>query len=312
MAKVSVIVPIYGVELYIERCATSLFNQTLDDIEYIFVDDCTKDASISILKSVIDRYPIRKQQCIIITHETNKGLPTARRTGIEHASGDYIIHCDSDDWPEIDMYKTLYDAAIENDSDIVYCDFYKTDGEGRKLYISQGLQNGLMQGPVWNKLVRRSVYEKANLVYPVKNKAEDGAYMTQLSYNSKTSFYCKFALYNYFYNPDSICRVETPESCLKRFVEEKENTDLRLRFLESKGAISQYKYDIYRWKILTKRNLVPLLNDKRYRKMWRETYSEMNFDYLLDLRVPIRRKVSFIAAYIGVYNFVKKVIGDCL
>ena len=81
MPKVSVVIPVYGVEKYIERCARSLFEQTLDDIEYIFVNDCTKDRSIDILNEVINDYPARKQQVRIVHHEENKGSALARLSG---------------------------------------------------------------------------------------------------------------------------------------------------------------------------------------------------------------------------------------
>lgn len=77
--KVSIIIPIYGVELFIERCAISLFEQTLDDIEYIFVDDCTMDKSVQILQGIIAKYPQRKDNVFIIRHERNKGLASARK-----------------------------------------------------------------------------------------------------------------------------------------------------------------------------------------------------------------------------------------
>ena len=92
---VSVIVPIYGVEKYIERCARSLLEQTIENIEYIFVNDCTKDNSIAILESVIKEYPHREHQVRIIHHGTNKGLPQARKTGLLNAHGEYIAHCDN-------------------------------------------------------------------------------------------------------------------------------------------------------------------------------------------------------------------------
>lgn len=92
MSKVSVIVPVYKVEKYIERCARSLFNQTLDDIEYIFVDDCSPDRSIEILNQVIGDYPRRKDQVQIIHHASNQGLALARQTGLKAATGEYIAH----------------------------------------------------------------------------------------------------------------------------------------------------------------------------------------------------------------------------
>ena len=88
--KVSVCIPVYGVEKYIERCARSLFEQTMkDDIEFIFVDDCTPDKSIEILQKVLEEYPERKNQVKIIRHETNKGLTGARNTALKHVNVTY-------------------------------------------------------------------------------------------------------------------------------------------------------------------------------------------------------------------------------
>ncbi len=84
--KISLLIPVYGVEKYIERCARSLFGQTYQNIEYIFVDDCTKDSSIAVLKKVLDDYPFRKEQVTIIHHNFNKGLSAARNTAFNHAT----------------------------------------------------------------------------------------------------------------------------------------------------------------------------------------------------------------------------------
>ena len=100
--KVSVIVPIYNRENVIEPCARSLFEQSLNDIEYIYVDDGSKDRSVEVLKNILDNYPKRKTWVKIICQPDNKGVAVARRIGIEHATGEYIIHCDTDDWVDID------------------------------------------------------------------------------------------------------------------------------------------------------------------------------------------------------------------
>ena len=121
--KVSVIVAIYNSEKYIEECARSLFTQTLDEIEYIFVNDATPDNSICILKNVLKEYPNRQSYAKIINLETNGGIAHARQIGISQASGEYIIHADSDDWVDNDMYERLYVYAKETNSDIVGCNF---------------------------------------------------------------------------------------------------------------------------------------------------------------------------------------------
>ena len=118
--KVSIIIPIFKVRNFIERCVCSLFEQTLKDVEYIFVDDASPDDSIDILKSCIDRYQERKNQVTILTHEQNQGLPAARNTGLAVATGEYVFHCDSDDFVEKDMLEVMYKAAKEKHADMVY------------------------------------------------------------------------------------------------------------------------------------------------------------------------------------------------
>ena len=92
MIKVSVIIPIYNVEHFITRCATSLLEQTMKDVEFIFVDDVTPDKSIHLLQEVLGHYPERKEQVKLIRHVTNQGLPAARNSGLAVASGEYIFH----------------------------------------------------------------------------------------------------------------------------------------------------------------------------------------------------------------------------
>lgn len=122
--KISIIVPIFKVRNFIERCLCSLFGQTLKELEYIFIDDASPDDSIEILEDVIARYPHRKDQVRIVRHAENKGLPAARNTGLALATGEYVFHCDSDDFVEEDMLEEMYKVAKENDADMVYCDFY--------------------------------------------------------------------------------------------------------------------------------------------------------------------------------------------
>ena len=120
--KVSVIVPVYGVENFVGRCFRSLMEQTLQDVEFIVVDDCTPDMSIGVIRNVMKDYPGRDVQ--IVSHNENKGLPSARNTGLAMAKGEYVFHCDSDDFVEPDMLETLYDEAKRKDADIVWCDWF--------------------------------------------------------------------------------------------------------------------------------------------------------------------------------------------
>ena len=125
MPEVSVIVPFYKAEKTIEKCARSLFEQTLDDIEFLFVDDCSPDGSLRVLETVLEDYPSRKSQVRILKTDSNSGSALARVLGIEKAAGEYLIHCDGDDEVERTMYKTMSEKARQEDSDFVWCDFFR-------------------------------------------------------------------------------------------------------------------------------------------------------------------------------------------
>src|SRR5690606_34101887 len=105
---ISVVIPIYNVEKYIERCVRSLFEQTLQNVEYIFVDDSSLDRSVEIVKQILNEYVDRQSHVHFVEHPQNRGLPAARNSGVSKAKGDYIFHCDSDDWLEKDALYELY------------------------------------------------------------------------------------------------------------------------------------------------------------------------------------------------------------
>lgn len=246
MPKVSVIIPVYGVEKYIERCARSLFEQTLDDIEYIFVDDSTPDNSISILRKVLSEYPNREKQVKILRHEKNKGLAQARQTGLKIASGEYIAHCDSDDWVDVHMYEEMYNKAIEEDADVVVCDFCSTDCENEqysKGLISKERENVIVDvllwriaGCLWNKLVRRKEYTDHDLNYPTHNMGEDTALIVQILWNAKRISYLPKPLYYYYTNPTSITKDVTDEKIRKRFLQATANVEIIEQFLVDKAT----------------------------------------------------------------------------
>ncbi len=126
---VSILVPVYGVERFIKKCAISLFEQTYTNIEYIFVDDCSKDESMKILHEVISRYPTRAEKIKILVNSVNSGLAYSRKKALQASSGDYILHVDSDDYLEPYAISHLVDKALKSKADIVVYDIehiYKT------------------------------------------------------------------------------------------------------------------------------------------------------------------------------------------
>ena len=216
--KVSVCIPVYGVEKHIERCARSLFEQTMKDgIEFIFVNDCTKDKSIEVLEKILEEYPERKEQVKIIHHEVNKGQLGARNTALQHVSGDYIIHCDSDDWVDLDLYETMYQKAVSEQADVVLCSILierghkipykwqykcKTVNEMFLQYFNTALFCCLC-----NKMFRRSIALNAAMLLPDDHipLGEDLLISTKMFLNTSKMVVCDEIYYHYFFNnPDSI------------------------------------------------------------------------------------------------------------
>lgn len=202
MSKVSIVVPVYGVEKYIERCAHSLFRQTYNDIEYIFVNDCTKDASIQILRKVASQYPERDVK--IIEKEKNEGLPQARKTGIIHASGDYILHVDSDDWVEENLVEILIGGACDNEADMVVCNWYeeyfgkskpfKQDAMSSEEYF-RSILNFKSYAYTWNRMSKRSLYKTVD--FPNLFMLEDYVITSQLVSKAKVIKFVPDILYHY-------------------------------------------------------------------------------------------------------------------
>ena len=140
MPKVSVVIPVYRVEAYMERCAVSLFSQTLEDMEFIFVDDGSPDRSMDILREVLQRYPDRIPQTRLEAMPVHSGLAAVRKKGLLTASGDFVITCDSDDYVDPDMYGELYRSAILQEADLVQCDIEVRNGEFDDIDIEEALK----------------------------------------------------------------------------------------------------------------------------------------------------------------------------
>lgn len=298
MPKISVVIPVFGVEKYIERCARSLFEQTLDDVEYIFVDDKTNDASIEILERVIEDYPRRTQQIKIIRHYKNRGLPQARKTGVMHATGDYVIHCDSDDWVDCDMLRLMYEKAVINNADVVFCGYVVHDGEkelrvmDEKLGVSkEEVINQMMlqqtHWVLWNKLFKRSVYNNP-IAYPTQNMGEDMALCLQLLYYCRTIYSIDRPLYYYFYNRQSISNEKYSDASFKKCLQTRDNCNIVYEFYSTK-----MDYAIYRRAIMWLKMVAKLHIDRHSpegKQLWNNIYPHIEFKLLVNSLVSCKQK----------------------
>lgn len=314
MPKVSVIIPVYGVEKYIERCARSLFEQTLDDIEYLFIDDCTPDKSVEILKRVLEEYPHRKSQVVIHRMEQNSGQAKVREWGMRNARGEYVIHCDSDDWVDVDMYEKMYKKSVSADYDIVVCDYYESDGIShvrKNEYISDKVEETMSSillkkthSVLWNKLVKKSIYNN-EIIYPIANNAEDYALLVQLAYHSKSFGYVNEPLYFYFYNTSSLTKVMTNENLINRFNQSVSNIGIVESFLRKNQSLAKYSDELDCIKVIEKEILISSSFDKELYKKWAGAYKEIFPRILLNNKINLRRKLRFIGIKYRIYPLIR-------
>lgn len=304
MPKVSVIIPVYGVEKYIERCARSLFEQTLDDIEYIFVDDCTPDRSIEILKSIIEEYRLRfaeeNKVVRIDPMPTNSGQAAVRRHGIQLATGDYIIHCDSDDWVDVDMYRAMYEKAIEDNADVVICDFCKTNGNGDNtiykgystdLSINLFIEGMFLQKYHWsvcNKMVKHNIYDKLQYVFPSSNMGEDMVLTMQNIVRSKKIAYVQQPYYQYYVNQCSITQNKGKNNSIKKYIQFSENICLLENIF--KGCGYRDYFDLVKFRCMN--SLSPFISEEDCYTLWKEKYKDMGVRLFLNPYVSYKDKIK--------------------
>lgn len=305
MPKVSVIIPIYGVEKYIERCAESLFHQTLDDIEYIFIDDCTLDNSMEILNRVIEKYPHRQSQIKVERMPQNGGLAAVRKYGIIFATGEYIIHCDSDDWVDIRMYELLYNHAIQKDSDLVICDYIITKGDrsSERLFrknITDCSREALLKrlltssdlNPIWTALVKRNLYD--NIMYPIGAMSEDKTFMMQFVWMAKNVSYLSEALYYYFLSDTSILRTVNKEANIRKFKQVVDNRYIILNFFNRENIIvPQQQLDAFLF--MGKNGFIEsFLDDPECKELWIKTYPIPIWRVLINPYINMKSRIKYL------------------
>ncbi|MBQ9886570.1 MAG: glycosyltransferase [Lachnospiraceae bacterium] len=230
MKKVSVIIPVYNAEKYIEKCLDSVCTQTLKDIEVIAVNDGSTDESLSLLRMLEGKY-----SCLTVIDKENGGASSARNAGLDCAKGEYIGFVDSDDWVEPDMYEVLYNEAVKADADVVFCNLYKNDDIKMQQFLETGVYTrekikqyiyprlissekekqgeGTLRGSVVCKFFRRELIEKGKIRFAddlVYN--EDGLFSIMATFLADKYLYLGDRyLYHNRINSNSITKRYIPD-----------------------------------------------------------------------------------------------------
>lgn len=201
---ITVTVPVYNTSRYLKQCLDSLEQQTCNDLEFILVDDGSTDGS----GKICDEYSAKDLRFKVI-HQKNGGLAAARQTGLDAANGDYIIVCDSDDWPEPEMYEKLYLKAKETDADIVICGYCSEYNDGHSVPCQTIFdeKDGIVDnfdlikrgaGSSWVKLIKKNLFYKTNASYhPGINLSEDSLIVYKLMKGNPKVVQLKDHLYHY-------------------------------------------------------------------------------------------------------------------
>lgn len=280
MAKVSVIIPVYRVENFIGKCLDSLVSQTMDDVEYIFVDDASPDRSMEIVAQRMSENPVFASRSRILHHDVNKGLPAARNTGLAVASGEYVLHCDSDDYLEPEMIREMYSAAVEQSADIVWCDWFLTFSRDSR-YMKEPdftsadkalscMLGGGMKYNVWNKLVRRRLYTDNGISFPDGHGMGEDMTMMMLFACASKVFHLRKALYHYVkMNVNAMGNSAGPERLAALDYNVRRTADFLKKYFGSR-----YDREIAFLKLQTKFPLLIMTDDWGNFRKWRSLYHD--------------------------------------
>lgn len=215
--KVSVIIPVYNTSKYITKNLDSLISQTLDDMEFIYVDDGSSDNSADIIKSYM-----KKDKRIKLFLKENGGVASARNYGLIQAKGEYITFLDSDDYVASNMYEKLYTRAIKDDLDIVICNYYFDYGNrivANKNNITDKDEKIILANEyvtltpsVWNKIIKKSYLDKIKFSFPEGRIYEDLVAVPLLGLYNPKVVYLNEELYYYVQSDNSIMRNDEYKS----------------------------------------------------------------------------------------------------
>ncbi len=239
---ISVIIPVYNAEKYVEKSVKSVIEQTYKNLEIIIVDDGSLDKS----REICEKLAIEDKRIKLI-HKENGGASDARNYGLSNSSGKYICFVDSDDYASADFVEKLYDALNKEDADISACNYYTVEVDGtlnsrekvktKKNYSNiEALQDMFscereLDVVLWNKLFKKELFTQNNVVFPVGEMYEDAFTIYKLFYYSKKITLIPDKLYYYLQTENSVMRRKFNEKklgllrCLKETKEFLDNND---------------------------------------------------------------------------------------
>jgi glycosyltransferase involved in cell wall biosynthesis len=299
--KVTIITAVYKVEPFIEKCVRSLFEQTLEEIQFIFVDDCSPDRSVEIVRNILEQYPQRKDDVLIIRNKFNRGLSAVRNIGLSNATGEYIGWVDGDDWVDNTMFEKLYNTAFNNVADVTWCDFHIIESTGTTYTKKQILKKECAQefakaimmekisGSLCNKLIRRDLIEQYSIRFiEGSDIGDDTSCSIRVMSIADNIKYCPMPSYQYVrYNNNSLTINRANP---KRAKWEIANAKECLSFLQKYHKDWLTSKEVSYYKLRSKEFLLLSLDYKDF-KTWTHQFPETNYAMLNSDRLQFRHKI---------------------
>ena len=313
MPAVSVIVPVYKVEPYIARCARSLFDQTLEDLEFIFIDDCTPDRSMEVMEEVLKEYPGRKDQVRCFRMPGNSGLARVREKGISLARGKYFVCCDSDDeLASADAYRLLYEKAESEQLDIVTYNYWKEDAKHRLTLSKQACPDvrdlllDRAQGNLCCRLINRSLITDS-LLYPSGDMGEDLTLSVQFTLRARSMGHVDEPLYIYRYHESSISKAKGKEAAVRKHRQLQDNVRMLIGLLEGEYGFRDDDPCLLCFKYYSRKCLEHYVGDRECYLLWRTTFPEVDRKVLSLHELSFEKKFWFVLIHLHLYPAVKSV-----
>jgi glycosyltransferase involved in cell wall biosynthesis len=264
-------------------------------MEFIFVDDCSTDNSVQVIQELLDLYPKRSEQVKVVRLSQNKGVSAARQRGLDESGGEFVIHCDADDWVDIHMYKEMYEAAITQNAEVVISDYmtcYPNSSDNKLIqYPDEFVGNPSFcispyEGAVWNKLISKNLIDLYKITFTAGIMVgEDFLFVTKCRLHACREVVIHKPYYQYCQNnTTSITRVYTKQKIDTVVI----LAQLMDEYISAVGMKDKYLYRINYLKFQAKQFFL-LYEEIRDIKHWQSLFPEIGNDYK---QMPVAKYVK--------------------
>lgn len=301
--RLSVIIPFFNAQRYISRCVHSLMSQThAAGLEFIFVDDCSTDQSADIVTSIVAAYPQRKGQVRMIRNRQNRGVAYSRQQGLDAARGEFVIHCDADDWVDAEMYSDMLRVADSTGADVV-CTPYFCEKEKKTQIVAfpsldfpnlNDMPLDTLHCSLWNKIIRRRIITDNSLrFFDGIDCWEDLGLWIRVAIKTSRIVVCNKPYYHYRRQSDTTLssadmkRVLTDHLRLSKAVDE--------WFQRGQQSLSR-RYSQFLSFLHFTAKIKLMRGSTRNLSLWKSTYPESNRPIMQYANIPYLYRVCFYLA----------------